>query len=290
MHYIMRDNLIFVFNIAFLWLITVYRENTRMYFLKPGILFAIVFFFFSFNYSFALEDTEPPSDLTSIDSFFNSFKVDLPEAEVTCRAGGSLSKIFTKVLKLKVGGNVFFIDKESKEIAQFERAETDDPILGKLKLNMFIKVSGLDRSDFTNLILFKKLVATNNAKIIFVIKNEKSDGSNDEVYLYDGKNSEGEIENAILYTKINKVRTKTYNLNKFFVANGFIKIRFPFPPLKIKEDGSLENVFGNEPGNITCYCVDCPIHDYDLTDLKDAFDGQLVDDITQEAIKNSVEE
>ena len=228
------------------------------------------------------------ADFVSIQNLFSSLTVDLPESDVICRAGGSLGELFSKTVKVKTAGNVFFIDKTSKEIGQVERAEVTNYDNSESKIYMFVKAFDLKEQDFIDLVIKKNLVVTNNTDIVFIIKTKKSDG-NEETYIYDGKNLNGEKVSSTVYTKMTKLKVKEYNGSKFFVANGYVKIRFPVPPKKLEENGSFNTPFNSQIGSLTCYFEGMPVHDYDLADLNDAFDGGLVNDITEEALNNSRE-
>lgn len=248
-------------------------------------LFLLLLLIFS-NLFLFVSKSKASDELAAIENLYSSISVDLPEADVVCRAGGSLGKIFSKSIKVKTGGNVFFLDKENKEIAQFERAEAVDSQGRESSINILIKISDVPRTAFEDLVLKKKMVVTDNAKIIFVIKSKNPDNTED-IYIYDGKDIEGNDAHSVIYTKMDRISVKKFNENKFFVADGNIKIRFSMPPKKILSEGGFEDVFGNETASLSCYCNDCPIHDYDLSDLEDAFDGQLTEEIIQEASNNT---
>lgn len=239
------------------------------------------------NLSAMAQTTQPNNpDFTSIQNLLSSITVDLPESEVTCRAGGSLGELFGRTIKVKTAGNVFFIDKTNKEVGQFERAEVTNYDNSESKIYMFVKAFNLTEQDFIDLVLKKNLVVTNNTDAVFIIKTKKADG-NDETYFYDGKNLDGEKVNSTVYSKMTQIKVKEYNGSRFFIANGYVKIRFPVSPKKLEDDGSFSNPFSSEVGSLTCYFEGMPVHDYDLSDLKDAFDGSLVNDITEEALNNS---
>ena len=95
------------------------------------------------------------------------------------------------------------------------------------------------------------------------------------------------MANSVIYTQVKKLSTITFNGEKFFTGDGFIKIHFPFPAKKIDKNGDLIDAFGGGPGTLNCTCIGCPIHDFDLSDLKTAFDQGLVNDITNEAVNSS---
>ena len=108
-----------------------------------------------------------------------------------------------------------------------------------------------------------------------------------ETLIYDGKDENGNILSSTIFTRFKKLSTIMVNNEKFFTGDGLIKIRFPQPPKKIDPSGKLVDFFTNSPGILVCTCKGCPIHDFDLSDLKDAFDQDLVNNITSEATKSN---
>ena len=217
---------------------------------------------------------------SSTEAFLNNIKVDLPDAELTCRGGGSLRQIIRKSTKLKSGGNAFFIDKVSRSIGLFEKAAVTNNDDKKTTIDVFIDVNNVSKQDLENLLLNKNLVISRDAKVIFAAKFITSEG--EETFIYDGKDENNNDIGSVLFTKINKISTIIFNDEKFFTADAIIKIRFPIPPKKIDASGNRVDVFSNFPGTLVCNCTGCPIHDFDLTDLKDAFNGKLVQDITNQ--------
>lgn len=241
-----------------------------------------------------VESNPDLSSTASTEGFLSTIPIDLPEAEITCKASGSLSGVFLKSITFKSGGNAFFVDKTTKEIALFEKAAFDSSINNtkendkKDTAEIFIKVPNVTRENLVDLLLKKHLVVSQNAKIIFVVKMFTENGL--ETFMFNGKDVKGNDITSTLYTKIKKLSTITVNEDKFFTADVQLKIYFPEPPKKIDSNGNLVDVFNNVPGNLICKCKGCPIHDFDLSDLKDAFDQGLVNAITDEAVKTSQEQ
>lgn len=250
----------------------------------------ILFNCLCFQYVLA-ETANNTSIPTSTETFLSTIPIDLPQAEVTCKAGGSLSGIFLKSITSKSGGNAFFVDKNTKEIALFERAVFNSSINiskendKKNTAEMFIKVPNVTRENLVNLLLKRQLVVSRNAKIIFVVKMFTDKGL--ETFIFSGKDTNGNNVTSTLYTRVKKLSTINVNGDKFFTSDVQVKIYFPEPPKRIDTDGSLVNVFNNFPGSLVCKCKGCPIHDFDLSDLRDAFDQGLVDSITNEAVNTS---
>lgn len=234
------------------------------------------------------QTTNNTSTPTSTETFLSTIPIDLPEAEITCKASGSLSGVFLQSIRFKSGGNAFFVDKVSKEIALFEKTVFNSSIKGDDKKNtaeMFIKVPNVTRENLVELLLKKRLVVSQNAKIIFVVKMFTDKGL--ETFIFDGKDINGNAITSTLYTQVKKLSTITVNGDKFFTADVQVKIYFPEPPKKIDSNGNLVDVFNSTPGSLICKCKGCPIHDFDLSDLSDAFDGELVNAITEEAVNSS---
>lgn len=247
------------------------------------LCYVLIFAGFIFNFQIVLaQDNDDPQETTTED-ILGSINVDLPLAELTCRASGSLSELFPRQTKFKSGGNAFFLDKASKEIALFEKAQVISKIIpdSKTTIDIFIRVPNVSRDNLVDLLLKKKLIVSRDARIVFAVR--MFNGDKKEVFVYGGKDEEGNFLPSALFTQVRKLSTITVGTKKFFTAFGFIKIRLPEPPKKINSDGKLVDVFSKSPGAFVCFCRGCPIHDFDLSDLKDAFDGGLVDDITNEA-------
>lgn len=216
------------------------------------------------------------------EKFFADLKQDLPEAAIECRTGGALSEFFNKSSTFLSGGNAYFIDKKNKEIAFFEKSVAIDQSADKKVLaDIFIKIPNVQREDLVKLLLQKSVVATLNSQIIFAVTVLNSDGK--EVYIYDGKDLSGNSVNPSMFTRVKKLGKVIYKGKEYITADSILKIRFPVPPKKVDENGELISVFENIPSYLICSCDNCPIHDYDLSDLKDAFDSQIVEDILKDA-------
>jgi len=244
----------------------------------------LIFACFIFNFQIVLAQDSNNQQETTTEDILGSINVDLPLAELTCRASGSLSELFPRQTKLKSGGNAFFLDKASKEIALFEKAQVINKITtdSKTTIDIFIKVPNVSRDNLVDLLLKKKLIVSRDARVVFAVRI--FNGDEKEVFVYGGKDEEGNFLPSTLFTQVRKLSTITVGEKKFFTAFGFIKIRLPEPPKRINSDGKLIDVFSKSPGTFVCSCKGCPIHDFDLSDLKDAFDGGLVEDITNEAV------
>ena len=225
------------------------------------------------------ENISPPK-VNAIEQFLDSIKIDLPPSEVTCRATGSLSQLFSKTSKFKSRGNTFFIDTKTREIANFQRAVIEKPDK-KITLQILIKVKDIKRRDLLDLLFKKKIIGTSSAQIIFVIKTLTKEG--ESVFINESKDKDGNPINSTLFAQVSKLSNITYNGEKFLTGDGILKIHFPNPPKKIDSDGNLADAFENAPASLICTCKQCPFHDFDLTDLKDAFDGQLADAVISEA-------
>lgn len=254
--------------------------------LQVKVLCYILFFailFFNFQSVLAQDVTGGGLQETTTEVILGSINVDLPLAELTCRASGSLAELFPRLTRFKSGGNAFFLDKANKEIALFEKAELIDKKTSdsKTTVDIFIRVPNVSKDNLVDLLLKKKLIVSRDARVVFAVRIFK--GENKEVFIYGGKDEENNFLPSTIFTQVRKLSTITVSTRKFFTAFGFIKIRLPEPPKKIDTDGKLVDVFGNTPGTFVCSCKGCPIHDFDLSDLKDAFDGGLVEDITKEA-------
>ncbi len=249
---------------------------------KTILAFYILLFCISYNLYGEKAFAQSTSETTSSEDIIESITTDLPEAEISCRAGGSLGQLFRKLTKFKSKGNVFFIDKVSKEIAIFENAviEKPSPNVDKLTAKVFIKIPNISRENIVNLLLKKQLVVAQNAKVILAIKLFKNNSQ--ETYLYESI-EEQKNTTATVFAQVKKLRNITFNNDKFFSAEGTVKVRFPNPPKKIDTSGNLIDTLDNGPGTLECKCNNCPVHDFDLTDLKDAFDSGLVGDITKDA-------
>lgn len=247
-----------------------------------------IFLFVGFIFNFQIVLAQDSGEETTTEDILGSINVDLPLAELTCRASGSLSELFPKVTKFKSGGNAFFLDRASKEIALFEKAEAISRTIvnKKTTVDIFIRVPNVSRNNLIDLLLKKNLVVSKDARVIFAVR--VFSGDEKTVYVYGGRDEEGNFLPATLFTQIRRLSTITVGEKKFFTASGFIKIRLPEPPKKVDLEGNLVNVFNKSPGAFVCSCKGCPIHDFDLSDLKDAFDGGLVEDITSEALQGTI--
>ena len=258
---------------------------------KETFLICIFFFVLSCVFFFqkvqaqSTDTDESTNPKTSTETFIDSITIDLPEATLTCRTSGSISQIFRKSTKFRSGGNAFFVDRANKEIALFEKAVVQDTTNSKdITVDVFIKVPNVSRDNLVSLLLNKSLVISKNSQIIFLVRESKED--TEDIYLFDGKDENGNLLASTLFTQVKKLSTITFNDEKFFAADGTIKIRMPKPPKKLTSDGNLVDVFADSPAILVCFCKGCPIHDFDLSDLDEAFDSGLVNDITNEATAN----
>lgn len=252
--------------------------------MKREIIFQIILILVvGLNLQKALAQNGDTNALTSTENFLKSFDIDLPEAEVTCTAGGSLNEIVKSRTSFKSSGNVFFVDKINREIGLLERALFDSQISSgkKSTVDIFIKVPNVSRRNLTDLLLKKNLVVSRNAQIIFLVKVPTDTGQ--DTYLYDGKDEDGNIVTSIIYTRVKKLGHITYKGEKFVAVNGYIKIRLSQPPKKLNANGKLVNVLSGSPATLICNCPNCPLHDFDLSELQSAFDEEIVRDILNEA-------
>ena len=245
-----------------------------------NLLFACLFMacFAGLDLSVFAQESLPT--VNAIEQFLDSIKIDLPPSDVTCKTSGSLSEIFSKTQNFKSGGNTFFVDKKNREIANFQRAVIDEPDK-KITLQILIKVNDLTRKNLVDLLFRKKIVGTRSAQVIFVIKMLTKEG--ESVFINESKDKDGNPINSTLFTQVSKLSNITFNGEKFLTGDGILKIHFPTPPKKIDSLGNLIDVFENTPTSLICTCKKCPFHDFDLIDLKDAFDGQLADAVISEA-------
>lgn len=221
----------------------------------------------------------------NVESFLDSITVDLPEAKLTCKARGSLSQIFQKPTKFLSGGNAFFVDTVNKEIGIFEKAVFNNiqNLNEKDTADIFIKVPNVSKENLNDLLFNKRLLISGGATVIFIIKVKTENGV--DTFIFDGKDINGNTVTATVYTRVNKLKTITFNSDKFFAVKGSIKIRLSQPPKKLDSNGELTDVFTNAPGTLICQCNGCPVHDFDLSELEAAFDGDLVNDVINEAAK-----
>ena len=245
--------------------------------LKPKSILAILCLsIFNFNPSFAV----------STQDFLESINVDLPPATVSCRASGSLANILPRIRTFKSGGNAFFVDIPNQEIAVFERAVTEDEEENrKVSANMFIRIKDVERNSIQDLLLRNRTLVTKNAYIIFTATVETENGI--ETYINESKDANGNPIYSTIFTSIKRVGNLSSGGGKFVTADIDAKIKFPSPPKRINSDGTLSDVFDEETTTLTCTCIRCPIHDFDLIDLENAFDKELTDDILEEASKNN---
>lgn len=255
---------------------------------KWFLFFFTCLFYVTFSFENVQAQTEfvqecaDKEGLTSTESLLGCFNVDLPDAFVTCRAGGILSEIFKKTIKLKAGGNAFFIDEVTKEVALFEKSVFKNQSGKENSLDIFIQIPNLSRENIVDLLVRKNLVSSKNARVIFALKINTNNGR--ETFLYDIKGEGGSGSLSTIFTRVKKIRSVTIDGKKLFTADGFIKINFPGPPKKLDSNGNLIDTFSNLPGSITCSCNDCPLlHNFDLLNLNNAFDKDIVDDIKKEA-------
>lgn len=221
---------------------------------------------------------------TTTETFLNSIVTDLPPSDVTCRGLGILQELILRTPIFKSEGNSFFLDKKNREIAVFERAEVINVNDNNKKIaaDLYVRVPDVQRGDLVDLLLQKRLVATRNAQAIFVIK--VTVGSVTETYVYTGKDENGNPITSGIITRIRKLGNITHKGTKFVTVTGKTKIRFPVPPKKVGSNGSLIDVFDKDASSgIVCKFKRTPVHDFDLTDIKDAFDEKLANDIINEA-------
>ncbi len=220
---------------------------------------------------------------TSTETFLNTIVTDLPSSKVACRGLGVMQSLILRTPIFESKGNSFFIDKKNKEIAVFERAEiiNVNDNNKKITADLYLRVPNVQREDLVNLLLLKKLVATRNVQAVFVVK--VITGEKKDVYVFTGKDESGAPTNSTIVTRLKKLGNVTFEGKKFVTVYGTTKIRFPEPPKKVATDGTLVNVFGRARSGIVCEFKNTPVHDFDLTDLKEAFDEQLADDILKEA-------
>ena len=242
------------------------------------LIFFGVFFTYHFQNAIAQDST-----LTSTENLFKSASIDLPPATLTCRTGGILTELFSKTGKFTSGGNALFTDKINREIGLFEHASVVNDSNGgdeKLTADIFIKIPDVKRENLVTLLLQKKIVVTTNPQIVFLIRKTTSSG--EETYI-NASDEVGAPSNSTIFTLIRKLGNIQYKGQKFITASGIVKIYFSKPPKKADASGNLVDVFDDLPGSIICNFQGAPIHDFDLIDLKDAFDGQLADAVISEA-------
>jgi len=255
----------------------------------PGLLLSIfqtiiicTLFCFIINPTFAQSENTSQNipNVSSVESFLDSIKIDLPEATVSCTATGRLTHFFSKTGPFKSAGNTFFVDKNTKEIANFQRAIINSPDK-QLLIQAFMKVNNVERKNLTDLLLLKKVVVSNNATVLLVIKEISN--QEESTYILNNKDKNGNPINSTIFTQIKRLGNINFNGQKFITGDGILKIHFSHTPLKVSRTGELEEAFQNESSTLTCKCKKCPIHDFDLIDLEEAFDGGLVNDILNEA-------
>lgn len=251
----------------------------------------VIFFYIAVIVGFFSFEAIPSKAQTSTETFLNSLVTDLPPSDVACRGLGVLQELILRTPVFKSEGNSFFLDKKNKEIAVFERAEVTnvEDKSKKIAADLFVRIPNVQRGDLVDLLLQKRLVATRNAQTIFAVKTTTSGVT--DTYVYSGKNDNNELQSSTIITRVRKLGNITYKGKKYITVTGRTKLRFPTPPKKVGVNGVLLDVFDKEASSgIVCIFKGTPVHDFDLTDIKDAFDKNLADDIIKEAGLQGTEE
>ncbi|GEM_PF-3133221 len=224
------------------------------------------------------------SNITSTIDILNSCDVDLPPATaLQCRGSGSIGRLLPRITQFKTSGNTFFIDEnlDRKNIGIFERASVINEDK-QFDVEILIKYPGnLTKQNILELLVEKKIVATNGAQIIFIVK--ESDNGVKTTYIYDGKDVSGNLITSTILAKVYRVGNVRYHGEKIITLDGTVKILFPQPPKSVNPNGSFSDMFDDEQGALVCTCKGCPIHSFDLRKLQGAFDGDLVNSILKEA-------
>ena len=228
------------------------------------------------------------SNVKSTLDILDSCDVDLPPAKsLECIGRGSIGGLLPKITQFKTSGNTFFLDEnlEKKNIGIFERASiiNNDK---QFDVEILIKYPGnLTKQNITELLVQKKVVTTNGAQIIVIVK--EVDNGVKTTYVYDGKDANGTPITSTIWAKVSRVGNVIYNNNKFVTVDGIVKILFPQAPKLVNSDGTFSDIFDGEQGTLICTYKGCPIHSFDLRKLEGAFDGDLVNSVLKEASGNS---
>ena len=228
--------------------------------------------------------------LTATEEFLQGLYLDkpkFPKSVVHCQASGNLSKIFNK-LAFSSDGSAFFYDKDAtkRRMAVIESG-TATSIDKKTNYNasIFIRADDVTSQNLRDLIVSRKLVTTNQAKVVFNL--DVTQNKIKKTYLYEpngkGITTEEKLDepgDCTLSTKFTHVGNITSKGTKYVVVSGTIRIYFPRPPILLNGDPS-EQITGD--GSATCTFKDLPLDDDYLPGVETAFDGTLVDSIKTEA-------
>lgn len=270
-----------------------YKENLYII----SLLVSIIFFPFYLNSLSAIAQSTTnstadevipcrtsDSGTTSTTDVLDSCEVDLPKAKsLECIGRGSIGELFPEITQFETAGNVFFVDQNIKHrnIGIFERASV---IKEGRQFDVEILIrypDGITKREIDDLLVRRKIVTTNGAQVIFVVREVKNGVKT--TYLYDGKDTDGNPITTTIWARVLKLGNIIYEGEKFITADGIVKILFSQPSKLVDSTGRLVDVFEKNPGTLVCKCKGCPIHSFDLRKLETAFDGDLVNSIIQEA-------
>ncbi len=245
------------------------------------LFLVILFCSLSINNAFALTATQ-----NFLKDLYDD-KPKFPKSVVRCQANGSLGKIF-KELEFTSDGSAFFYDKDAtkRRMAIIQSGTAREPKSKTLyNAGIFIRADGVTKDNLTDLLIKKKLVVTNQAKVVFDL--DVTQNQTKKTYLYEpngtGVTTEEKLDepgDCTLYTQFRHVGNITSSGTKYIVVTGIIKIYFPRPPVLLN-GSSGEQLTGD--GSVTCTYKDLPLDDDYLPGVEQAFDGTLVDSIKTEA-------
>ncbi len=250
---------------------------------KPVLKLFIVILFCSLSINTALA-------LTATEEFLQELYLDkpkFPKSVVRCQTNGNLSKIFNR-LEFTSDGSAFFYDKDAtkRRMAIIESGSATS--LDKKTVydaSILIRADDVTSKNLQDLIQSRKLVVTNQAKVVFAL--DVTQNKIKKTYLYE-PNGEGitakekleEPGDCTLYTRFTHVGNITSKGTKYIVVSGTIRIYFPKPPT-ILNGTPQEQITGD--GDVTCIYKNLPLDDDYLPGIEGAFDGTLVNDIKDEA-------
>ena len=222
--------------------------------------------------------------LTATEQFIQdllSTKPKYPTSTVRCNARGSIQKIITDPVEFSSDGSAFFYDKDAtkKRMAILQSgAGLSADGKKKYQASIFIRADGVTETNIRDLIIKRKIVATNNAKVVFVVY--VTEGTKTKTYLYESNGKIDDPGDTTLYTNFTHVGNISSGGTKYIVASGSIRINFPKPPDLLANIDPLEVPIG--PGVLVCTYHKLPLDDNYLPGIDKAFapdeDGNKLSD------------
>lgn len=211
--------------------------------------------------------------LSAQDAASSSFFDTIPPAKVECIFGGSLAKIFTGRVKFESSDNAILIDGDNRKLAVREKILTEpDENKGQGAVDMYIQVSNVSNNDIISLLVLKRTVRTQNAKVNLFLKKTTDKG---DITFSTSFGDNKKLVPAIMFAKVRKIGSTKFNDTDYFLVSGAMKLRISEPLHQVNTGNtSLEGETpqqGDEAGIMKCIFENCPVVETNLEKLREAF-------------------